>query len=97
MEVGGLPLEVSELEEAVEVVGMAVVVGTLDRGGGGGGSGYVFTSDTAAHYPSGCKLTSDFYLTNAQTIAGDQPFPAPNGGNETGHGGVGYARITLVE
>lgn len=30
-------------------------------------------------------------------IAGDKSFPAPGGGNETGHSGNGYARITLVE
>lgn len=63
---------------------------------GGGGSGYVYTSDTAKDYPDGCKLTETYYLTNAQTIAGNASFPAPGGGNETGHPGNGYARISLV-
>lgn len=36
-------------------------------------------------------------VTNGQTIAGNQSFPAPGGGTETGHSGNGYARITLVE
>ena len=63
----------------------------------GGGSGYVFTSGTASQYPTGCLLNNSHYLTNAQTIAGNQSFPAPGGGNETGHSGNGYARITLVE
>lgn len=63
--------------------------------GGGGGSGYVLTS--SSYKPSGYALGSEYYLTNAQTIAGNQSFPAPGGGNETGHSGNGYARITLVE
>ena len=62
--------------------------------GGGGGSGYVYTSATASSYPSGCLLNSNYYLTNAQTIGGDQSFEAPTGGVETGHQGDGYARIT---
>lgn len=63
----------------------------------GGGSGYVYTASSATNYPSGCLLNSSHYLSNAQTIAGNQSFPAPGGGNETGHSGNGYARITLVE
>ncbi|MBO4741561.1 MAG: hypothetical protein J5605_07980, partial [Bacteroidales bacterium] len=62
--------------------------------GGGGGSGYVYTSSTASSYPSGCLLNSNYYLTNARTIGGDQSFEAPVGGLETGHQGDGYARIT---
>ena len=64
-----------------------------DAGGGSGGSGYVYTSSTASNYPSGCRLNSSLYLTNAQTIAGNTSFPATGGGNETGHSGNGYARI----
>ena len=64
---------------------------------GGGGSGYVYTSTTAANYPSGCLLNSSYYLTEAQTIAGNTTFLAPNGTNETGHSGNGYARITITE
>ena len=63
---------------------------------GAGGSGYVYTSTTASNYPSGCLLNSNHYLTDAGTIAGNQVFPAPGGGNETGHDGNGYARITLI-
>lgn len=71
--------------------------GGVEGAGGGGGSGYVYTSSTYTSYPSGCKLNSSYYLTNAQTIAGNLSFPAPTGGSETGHSGNGYARITLVE
>ncbi len=62
---------------------------------GGGGSGYVLTA--SSYKPTGYLLGSEYYLSNAQTIGGNQSFPAPGGGNETGHSGNGYARITLVE
>lgn len=41
----------------------------------GGGSGYVFDVSTISNYPSGCKLTSKFFLENAQTIAGNASMP----------------------
>ncbi len=63
----------------------------------GGGSGYVYTSATAANYPSGCLLNSSYYLSNASTIAGDTAFTSPSGSTETGHSGNGYARITYEE
>ena len=61
---------------------------------GGGGSGYVYTSSTASSYPSGVKLNSSYYLTNASTIAGNTSFTDNNGSTVTGHSGNGYARIT---
>ena len=64
---------------------------------GGGGSGYVWTSATASSAPSGYNVSSSYYLTDAQTIPGNTSFPAPSGGNETGHEGNGYARITITE
>ena len=51
--------------------------------GGGGGSGYIG------------GVTSYGGVT-AQTIAGNTSMPAPGGGNETGHSGHGYARITFI-
>ena len=65
-----------------------------DDGGGGGGSGYVYTSSTAKNYPQGCLLNSSYYLTDAQTIAGNQAFTSPEGTSETGHSGNGFCRIT---
>lgn len=65
-----------------------------DDRGGGGGSGYVYTSSTAANYPSGNYVNSSYYLTDAQTIAGNQSFKSPDGTNETGHTGNGFCRIT---
>jgi uncharacterized repeat protein (TIGR02543 family) len=65
-------------------------------GAASGGSGYVYTSSTASYYPSGCLLNSSYYMTNAETIAGNTSFTSPSGGTETGHSGNGYARISLV-
>lgn len=65
-----------------------------DDRGGGGGSGYVYTSSTAKNYPQGCLLNSSYYLTDAQTIAGNQAFTSPEGTSETGHSGNGFCRIT---
>ncbi len=60
-----------------------------------GGSGYILTASSSK--PSGYALGSQYYLSNASTKAGNTSFVAPGGGNETGHSGNGYARITLVE
>lgn len=65
--------------------------------GAGGGSGYVYTSTTYSNYPSGCLLTDEYYLTNAQTIAGNSSIPSTSGSTETGHSGNGYVRITVIE
>ena len=35
-------------------------------------------------------------LTNGATIAGDQTFPSPSGGTETGHSGDGYCIISWI-
>lgn len=88
--------------------GSATSSGTIAGGGGGwygggsnnpggGGSGYVYTSSTATNYPSGCLLNSSYYLTDAQTIAGNTAFTSPTGTSETGHSGDGYIRITVIE
>ena len=68
--------------------------GGLHCDSAGGGSGYVYTPTTASNYPSGCLLNSAYYLSNAQTIAGNQSFSSPTGGTETGHSGNGFCRIT---
>lgn len=68
-----------------------------DDRGGGGGSGYIYTSSTASNYPSGCLLTSKYYLTNASMKAGNTSFTSPTGTSETGHYGNGYCRITCIE
>ena len=65
--------------------------------GGAGCSGYVYTSSTAASYPTGCLLTSKYYLTGAQTLAGNSKFESPNGGEETGHSGDGAVIIMKLK
>lgn len=70
--------------------------GGLHCDSAGGESGYVYTPTTASNYPSGCLLNSAYYLSNAQTIAGNQSFSSPTGGTETGHSGNGYVRITKL-
>lgn len=63
----------------------------------GGGSGYVYTELTASNYPSGCLLTSSYYLTEAETIAGNQTIPLYSGGTGTGNSGNGVIRITIID
>ena len=38
-------------------------------------------------------MTAAALITNGETIVGDQTFPSPSGGTETGHEGDGYAII----
>lgn len=64
----------------------------------GGGSGYVYTADTAVNYPSGCLLNEAYYLTEAETIGGNQTFLNPETGvSGVGRSGNGYARITVLD
>ena len=51
--------------------------------GGGGGSGHCNEEELSQGYPYA-------------TIGGDNEFRSPDGGMETGHGGDGFARVTLV-
>ncbi len=70
--------------------------GVYSWGSAGGGSGYVWTEQTKQSVPSGYIPTSNYYLTNAKTVAGNQAIPNYNnsGSNMTGNLGNGYARIT---
>lgn len=63
-------------------------------GGAGGGSGFVWQGSNA---PSGYLLGSQYYLTDAQTIAGSSSFNSPTGTSEIGHAGNGYVRITQLK
>lgn len=67
--------------------------GSARRAGAGGGSGFVWIGKNA---PSGYLLNSSYYLTDAQTIAGNASFPSPSNGTETGHSENGFARITVL-
>lgn len=65
-----------------------------DDRGGGGGSGFVWTGENA---PSGYLLGAECYLEEGVTYSGNTSFESPDGGNETGHSGSGYVRITVLE
>lgn len=60
----------------------------------GGGSGFVNTSANASYRPSGY---TGLQLDSGSTKDGSTSFASPSGGNETGHSGNGYARITVIE
>ncbi len=68
-----------------------------DDKGGGGGSGYVYTSGTAANYPSGCTLNSNYYLTDTALVNGGTSFTDYSGSTVTGHEGNGAVRITCLD
>jgi len=69
----------------------------------GGGSGWIYTSTDFANWQSGNAtdaaqwlLNSSYYLSSAQTIAGNLTITNPDGSSVTGHAGNGYARITFI-
>ena len=64
--------------------------------GGGGGSGYVYTADSFK--PEGFLLKEEYYLKDAVLLGGNETFPTIDKlGNETGHEGDGFARITIIK
>ena len=74
-----------------------------DDRGGGGGSGWIYTESNFNTWQSGNStdaakwlLDGKYYLSNADTLAGNTTFKSPTGTNETGHSGNGYIRITYV-
>ena len=67
------------------------ISGTGPGGGGGwygGGSSIYSASAGGSGYIGG--------VSNGTTIAGNQSFPSPTGGIETGHTGNGYCKITWM-
>ena len=71
---------------------------------GGGGSGWTFTKSSMEVWEKGdpskasnFALDGQYYLTDAACIGGDQEFPRKDGnGNERGHSGNGFAKITPI-
>ncbi|KAK8872139.1 hypothetical protein M9Y10_007900 [Tritrichomonas musculus] len=71
---------------------------------GGGGSGWTFTDSSLKAFQSGdpsnaskFALSSAYYLTDVVCAGGNEEFPRPDGnGNERGHDGNGYAKITVL-
>ena len=66
------------------------------RGGAGGGSGYTYTSLTAANYPSDCTLNSNYYLGSDILRGGNESFLNTSGIMFLGQIGNGYVRITSI-
>ena len=62
----------------------------------GGGSGYVYSSSTASNYPSGCLLSSKYYLSNASTVNGGSSTILEDGTTGVGRLGNGYIRLTFL-
>ena len=69
---------------------------------GGGGSGWTFTESSFMAFQQGDSenannfaLTGEYYLTDVMCAGGNEEFPRPDGnGNERGHVGHGFAKIT---
>ncbi len=70
--------------------------------GGAGGSSFVsgFTGcnavDTSGNHTGQPNHFSGLIFTGGQIISGNALMPNPTGGNETGHTGNGYLRITVI-
>ena len=61
---------------------------------GGGGGWWGGRSTTSATGGAGGGSGYIGGVSNGSTLAGNQTFPSPTGGTETGHGGDGYCIIT---
>jgi hypothetical protein len=82
--------------------------GSMHIGSGGGGSGWVYTADTYSVWLGGnatdasqYEVQDKYYLTDAETVAGNVANGMPNhaspGSSMTGNRGHGHARITLLQ
>lgn len=80
--------------------GAAWMSGNVSGGSGGGGLSGIFKSATyngnEIIIAGGGSGYINPVLKNSNLIAGDQSFPSPTGGTETGHSGNGYVRITKL-
>ena len=70
----------------------------VDKDGGGNGGGGWYGGGGSANIEAGGGGSGyvNTSLVSGATIAGNKSFAAPSGGNETGHSGTGYARITVT-
>lgn len=77
--------------------GLATTTTQTTGGVNGGGSGYVYTADTEANYPTPMLVDGAYYLEDASTVNGNTSFASPTGTSEIGHSGNGYVRITVIK
>ena len=109
--VNNKPTDLYELKQATQDSGYAfgqgqsaitdfTGAGNSEIPGGGGGwyGGYTIIPivDNTFVEAGGGSGHIGIMLTNGATIAGDQTFPKPKGGTETGHSGDGYAIISWI-
>ena len=105
------PTDLYELKQATQDSGYAfgqgqsaitdfTGAGNSEIPGGGGGwyGGYTIIPIIGSTYVAagGGSGHIGIMLTNGATIAGDQIFPKPKGGTETGHSGDGYCIISWI-
>lgn len=63
---------------------------------GGASASYILTKDTANNYPGINNLDAKYYMTDAMAYSKYDLFASPVAGNEAGHAGNGYIKITYV-
>jgi hypothetical protein len=63
--------------------------------GGGGGSSFAYYSKSQT-LPADYSVSDDFLLYNHSLLMGNQNFPSPNGGTQTGNFENGAAKITFL-
>ncbi len=65
--------------------------------GAGGGSGFIWTSNSKNNVPNGYSVDQKYYLNDAEMISGNQKMPNYDGTNlMDGNRGNGYAKITAT-
>ena len=70
--------------------------GHLANWGSGGGGGWYGGAASSLQGGGGGSGHVGDNMVSGETIGGDQTFKAPDGTDETGHSGDGYARVTLI-
>ena len=65
--------------------------------GAGGGSGFIWTSNSKNNVPNGYSVDQKYYLNDTEMISGNQKMPNYDGTNlMDGNRGNGYAKITAT-
>lgn len=84
--------------------GTSVASSYKSNGSSGSGASTISVGGGGGYYGGGACLTSggggSGYIGGVSAgsmIAGNASMPAPSGGNENGHAGNGYARITVID
>ena len=96
-----VPVKLVIVLQVVRVRSVKAVMPAAAGGGGAGWYGGGGSGNCGGVADDGGGAGGSSYMSNTlsstKTIAGSASMPAPQGGNETGHAGNGYARITLLK